>query len=291
MTPYPEDLPRWREAARIAARARDLGARWAAPGMTRRELADRLEAFIRAEGAEPSFPANLSTNVEAAHFTPAFGDEDVLHEGDLLKIDVGAHLQGAISDTAITVEVGGSKRYEALRRAVHEGVEAAIAAVAPGVSVDALGRAVEGAVHARGLKPVRNLMGHSIRPYLLHAGKSIPNVGGVSDETLEEGEIVALEPFVTNGAGAIRDGPFGNIVRFRAAPPASDPAAPLFDRFRTLPFTGRWLSVEERAIAAKARRHLQHYPVFVEVGGGFVAQEEHTVLVTPAGADVLTRSP
>jgi methionyl aminopeptidase len=290
MTPAPEDLDRWRRAGRIGAEARDRGVRWAEPGVSRRELADRIEAYIRSQGAEPSFPANLSVNVEAAHFTPAPEDEDRLQAGDLLKIDVGAHLDGAISDTAITVEVGGGRRFEALRRTVQEAVETAITKVRPGVSVDEIGRAVEATVHARGLKPVRNLMGHTIRPYLLHAGKSVPNVGGALDEPLQEGEIVALEPFVTNGAGSIEDGEFGNIVRFRAEPRSDDPAHALYERFRTLPFTARWLSDEERKIAARARRHLQIYAVFVESGDGLVAQAEHTVLVTPGGVEVLTRS-
>jgi methionyl aminopeptidase len=291
MTPYDDALlDRWRRACRIAAEARDRGIRWAVPGISRRELADRIESYIRSEGAEPSFPANLSRNFEAAHFTPAPSDEDVLETGDLLKVDVGAHLDGAIADTAMTVEVGGTHRHGALIRAVQEALAAGVARVRGGVSVDEIGSAIEAAVHARGLKPVRNLMGHTIRPYLLHAGKSVPNVSGLSDETLDAGEVVAVEPFVTNGEGAIEDGAFGNIVRFRSPPADSDPAAPLFDRFRTLPFTARWLSEPERRILARARRQLQLYPVFVESGQGWVAQAEHTVLVTPGGAEVLTRT-
>lgn len=290
MSPYPEDLERWREACRIAAAARDRGIAWALPGTSRRELADRIEAYIRSRGAEPSFPANLSRNVEAAHFTPAPGDEDRLEAGDLLKVDVGAHLDGAIADTARTVEVGGTRRHEGMIRAVEEALAAGIAEIRAGVSVDRIGVAIERAVHARGFKPVRNLMGHTIRPYLLHAGKSIPNVAGMSDDLLEEGEVVAVEPFVTNGAGSIEDGAFGNIVRFRAPPSADDAAAPLFARFRTLPFTARWLGDPERAVLRKARRQLQLYPVFVESGQGWVAQAEHTVLVTPNGAEIMTRA-
>ena len=287
---YPaEQLDRWRRACRIAAEARDRGAEWAVPGVRRRDLADRIEALIRARGAEPSFPANLSRNYEAAHYTPSPDDEEVLREGDLLKVDVGAHLDGAIADTAITVEVGGGHRHDALVRAVREALAAGVREVRAGVSVDRIGSAVEAAVHARGLKPVRNLMGHSIKPYVLHGGTSIPNVSGVSDEPLPDGEIIAIEPFVTNGAGSIEDGPFGNIVRFRTEPPASDPAAAIYRRFRTLPFTARWLTEAERATLRKARKHLQVYPVFVESGDGWVAQAEHTVLVTPEGGEVLTR--
>jgi methionyl aminopeptidase len=289
MTYPPEQLDQWRRACRIAAEARDRGAAWAVPGVRRRDLADRIEALIRSKGAEPSFPANLSRNFEAAHYTPSPEDDAVLVEGDLLKVDVGAHLDGAIADTATTVEVGGGHRHDALTKAVKEALAAGVREVRAGISVDRIGTAVEDTVHARGLKPVRNLMGHSIRPYLLHGGTSIPNVSGVSDERLPEGEIIAIEPFVTNGDGAIEDGPFGNIVRFRAPPPASDPSYALFDRFRTLPFTARWLSEPERQVLRKARKLLQTYPVFVETGDGWVAQAEHTVLVTASGGEVLTQ--
>lgn len=293
MTPVPpaEELPRWRRAAEISARARALGAERARPGVSRRELAETIERFIREQGAEPAFPANLSRNTEAAHYTPAPDDDAVLEAGDLLKVDVGAHLEGIMADTATTVEVGGGARYEGLIRAAAEAVEAGIREVRAGVRVDDLSRAIEVAIHRRGFKPVHNLTGHTIQRYLLHAGKSIPNASGMSSDTLEEGEIVAIEPFATNGAGEIENGPFGNIVRFRGDPAANSPElSGLFERFRTLPFTMRWVADgPERALLRRGRRHLQTYPVFVEAGEGFVAQAEHTVRVGAEGAEVLTR--
>lgn len=292
MARYPDDLDNWRRAGEIGAEARELGARLAVPGASRREIADAIEAFIRSRGAEPSFPANLSRNDEAAHYTPSPDDALTLSEGDVLKIDVGAHIDGAISDTATTVEVGGGHRFDRLIRASREGLEAGIAQVRPGVSVDTIGRAVERAIHARGFKPVENLTGHTIERYLLHAGTSVPNVGGLSNTVLEEGQVVAIEPFATNGAGAIENGEFGNIVRFRLDPGPRDPdVARLFGRFRTLPFTARWLDERERVTLKAARRNLQVYPVFVEQARGTVAQSEHTVLVVPGGVEVLTRGP
>jgi methionyl aminopeptidase len=285
------ELGPWREASRIASRARDLGAAEAKPGLSRRMLAETIETYIRSQGAQPAFPANLSRNDEAAHYTPDPEDSAVLEAGDLLKIDVGAHLDGAISDTAITVEVGGTHRHDNLIRAVQDAVEAGIREVRPGVPVDALSRAIERAIHARGVKPVRNLTGHTIERYLLHAGKSIPNASGMSSDVLREGEFVAIEPFATNGAGEIANGEFGNILRFRADPGASLPELQaVFARFRTLPFTTRWCSPGERELLRKARKHLQTYPVFVEVGEGLVAQAEHTVYVGRDGAEVLSRS-
>ena len=291
MTVPPSELGPWREACRIAGLARELGASLAVPGASRREIAEQIEAFIRSNGGEPAFPANLSRNVEAAHFTPDPADDVRLTAGDLLKVDVGAHIEGAIADTAVTVEVGGGARHENLRRAVREAVEAGIAEVRAGVAVDTISRAIEGAIHARGLKPVHNLTGHTIERYLLHAGKSIPNASGMSHQHLAEGEIVAIEPFATNGAGSIENGPFGNIVRFRADPGPADPElARMFARFRTLPFTSRWVDDASRASLKRNRRLLQTYPVFVETGGGLVAQAEHTVLVRPSDGEVLTRT-
>jgi methionyl aminopeptidase len=293
MAKYPDDLERWREASRIAAKARELGLRLTVPGARRRDVAEAIEASIRSAGAQPSFPANLSRNEEAAHYTPDPDDPVTFVAGDLVKVDVGAHLDGAIADTADTIEVGGGHRHENLVRAAREGLRAGIAAVRPGGRVDDISKAIASAIRARGLKPMENLTGHSIERYLLHAGKSIPNVPGMSDDTLQEGEIIAIEPFATNGVGMIENGRFGNIVRFRSDPGGTDDVlAALFARFRTLPFTARWANTEEeRAAIVRARRVLQTYPIFVERGRGLVAQAEHTVLVGPAGAEVLSAGP
>ncbi len=290
MGPTAEELPRWRAAARIASRARDLGVGLVVPGARRRDVADQIEAFIRAEGAEPAFPTNLSRNDEAAHFTPGPDDPATFVAGDLVKVDVGAHLDGAIADTADTVEVGGTHRYENLIRAAREGLRAGIAEVRAGAEIEAIGRAVAAAIRARGFKPIVDLTGHSIERYLLHAGTSIPNVPGHASGRLSEGEIIAIEPFATNGVGSIGNGPFGNILRFRADPGPADPVlARLYGRFRTLPFATRWADApEEREALRRARRTLQSYPVFVERGHGWVAQAEHTVRVGAAGAEVLS---
>ncbi len=290
MAPYPDDLPRWRAAARIASRARELGLRLTVPGARRRDVADAIEAYVREAGAQPAFPTNLSRNDEAAHYTPSADDTAVFEDGDLVKVDVGAHLDGAIADTADTVEVGGSRRHENLIRAARDGLRAGIAQVRPGGPIEDVSRAIAEAIRAHGVKPIVDLTGHSIEPYLLHAGTSIPNVPGHSEGTLVEGQIVAIEPFATNGMGSIRNGPFGNIVRFRRDPGAADPAlARLFGRFRTLPFAVRWVTAsEERDALRRARAILQSYPVFVERAGGLVAQAEHTVLVGPTGAEVLS---
>jgi methionyl aminopeptidase len=288
--PREPELERWRAAARIAAEARELGVRLAVPGAKRREIAEAIEGYVRAQGAQPAFPANLSRNAEAAHYTPDEADEARLEPDDLLKVDVGAHIDGAVADTAESVEVGGGRRHAHLIAAVHDALAAGIRAVRPGGAVDDVSRAIASAIRSRGIKPVSDLTGHSIERYVLHAGKSVPNVPGLSGETFEEGEIIAIEPFATNGEGRIANGPFGHIVRFRRPPPPDDAElARLYERFRSLPFTARWApSAEERHALERGRRLLQSYPVFLERSGGLVAQAEHTIRVGPTGAEVLT---
>jgi methionyl aminopeptidase len=290
MATYPPDLDRWRQAGAVAARARELGLRLTVPGARRKDVADAVESYIREQGAAPAFPVNLSRNQEAAHYTPSLEDGVVFVAGDLVKVDVGAHLDGAIADTADTVEVGGTHRYENLVRAAHDGLKEGIAHVRPGVSVDDVSRSIAAAIQARGLRPVENLTGHSIERYLLHAGKAIPNIPSATGAVLEEGEVIAIEPFATNGVGRIGNGPFGNIARFRRDPGGADPVlAHLYERFRTLPFALRWAAApEEQAALGRARRTLQTYPVFVEEAGGWVAQAEHTILVGPGRAEVLS---
>ena len=86
--PYPDDLERWREAGRISGEARRIGARALVPGARRRDVAGAIESYIRSKGAEPAFPANLSRNEEAAHYTPSVEDDVRFEVGDLVKVDV-----------------------------------------------------------------------------------------------------------------------------------------------------------------------------------------------------------
>lgn len=285
-----EDADRWRRAGRIGAQARDLGAGLLVPGASRRDVAEEVERYIRSQGALPAFPTNLSIDQEAAHFTPDPEDDYRFRTGDLVKLDVGAHLEGAISDTALTVEVG-SDRHAGLRKAARVAQESAGTLLKDAVTTRELSLAIERSIRAQGYRPVENLTGHTIERYLLHAGTSIPNVAGFTSQPLHAGQVVAIEPFATGGAGRIHNGPFGNILRFREPPDGerTPELAEAFQRFRTLPFCLRWVPEKElRATLLRERRRLQTYPVFVEVRQGLVAQSERTFLITPEGSECLT---
>lgn len=285
-----EHLELWRKAGKVGALALATGVSMARPGQSLIDIAEEVEKVIRTEGALPSFPVNLSIDVQAAHYTPSPEDGRRLRDGEVLKVDVGAQIDGYASDNAATVEVGSS-RHAALLGATRDALESGSAVLRGGMDTRAVSQAIERAIHARGLKPIVDLSGHTIERYLLHAGKSIPNSAGQPPARLEVGEVVAVEPFATNGQGHIHDGPFGNIMRFRTEPPADrEPElAALFTRFRTLPFCLRWVADPEvRTLVLRRRKFLQTYPVFLETGGGLVSQAEKTFLLLPDGAETLT---
>ena len=98
-----EDNQDWIKAGKIAGEALQYAKRIAKPGINLLELADNVELKIVELGGTPAFPVNLSLNYVAAHYAPVLKETIVLKETDILKIDVGVHVNGAIGDTALTI--------------------------------------------------------------------------------------------------------------------------------------------------------------------------------------------
>ena len=136
------------QAGRIAAEARDYGAGLARPGASAREICEEVESLIVKRGGRPAFPCNLSVNEVAAHYTPGVRDDVRLGSGDVVKIDVGAHIDGYIADTAVTVDLGG--RHGGLLEASRAALEAVERIMRPGVSVYTLGRTIEQEIRGGG---------------------------------------------------------------------------------------------------------------------------------------------
>ncbi len=274
------------EAGRIAREARELAVELSEPGTPLLEIAEEVEGFIRGEGAEPAFPVNISIDDDAAHYTPSPGDDTVL-EGEVVNLDVGVHVDGYIGDTAVTVDLSGENTE--LVEASEEALRKALELVEPGRKLGEIGRAIEETVESYGFKPVRNLSGHGIERYTQHSGKSIPNIETSTDEELEEGEAVAIEPFATDGSGEVKDGRPGNIYRLENENARGRMERKVLgevdNRFKGLPFTSRWIeSVPAPRIPTVFSNlvrsgNLHSYEVLTEKSSGTVSQAEHTVIV------------
>ena len=289
------------KAGKIAARALSFVAPKVRPGVKVLKICQLAERKILESGASGvAFPCNISINDEAAHYTSPHGDTKTFPDKGLVKIDLGAHVNGHISDTALTVDLDGS--YEKYVEAAREALEAAIETVAPGVSLGTVGKAIERTIKRYSLKPIHQLSGHQLKPWNLHAGKNVPNVGMKLTANMNLGETFAIEPFATDGNGTIKSGPtayiFSNDMRSKKKVDKTAQRVRNIarQRFGTLPWAGRWLHSKsgnidvEAAIKALQRAGVIHgYAVLYEGKNGMVSQFEHSIFVGEKGAIVSTR--
>jgi len=292
-----EVLEKYRRAGKITGEARDHGLSLIAEGVEILHVAEEVESFILGKGAQPAFPTNIAIDDTAAHFTPRHDDHSIFQHGMVVKLDVGAHVDGYIGDTAATVEVG-TDYHENLVAAAREALETAINLVEPDVSVDILGSAIQETIEDYGFKPISNLTGHALKQYVLHSGKSIPNVAQDSNTRLKMDDVVAIEPFATNGLGKVKETVPGNIYRigrFRKSR-YRKLIMKIQDKYHSLPFAERWLFKDRFALLLNhslkslvSGNLIVSYPVFTEMKNGLVSQFEHTVIVTDDGCEILTR--
>ena len=162
--------------------------------------ANKIEAGI-------AFPTGCSINNVAAHYTPNPGDDRVLGQDDVCKIDFGTHVRGLLVDCAFTVSF--NPVYDNLLLAVKEATNTGIREAGIDARLNEIGAAIQetmesfeveinGKTHQ--VKAVKNLCGHLIGPYHIHAGKSVPIVkGSQAGIKMEEGEMYAIETFGSTG--------------------------------------------------------------------------------------------
>lgn len=283
------------DAGKAVQKAKEMARDITEPGKSYSDIAQELESVIRSEGLEPAFPVNLSRNQEAAHYSPGLSSDREVSSSGVLKIDIGAHSSGYIADTAITVNPSGerSEMVEAARDLLQQAVDF----VEPGVTVGELGRFVDERVPQE-YNVVRNLTGHYVDRYTQHAGVSLPNYANDSDHELEIGDAFAVEPFLTDGSGKIKNGSAGNIYKLendRSVRGSKErELLNSIREFNGLPFSPRWIdgfgAREKMALNRLVQQDVVHsYPVLNEVRGGTVVQAEHTVILTEDGKEVTTR--
>lgn len=276
-------------AGKIAGDALKYGLGLIKEGVSYLEVAEKVESYIL-KNAKIAFPVNISVNNIAAHYTPNPEDKHVFRRGDVVKLDVGAHVNGYIGDTAATIEVGSNEHGD-LIEASKMALENAISIVRAGIKIAEIGEEIEKTINSYGYRPIRNLQGHSIEQYKLHAGLSIPNYAGYSGgEILKEGDVVAIEPFATDGEGYVIDDGRSNIYQvIRKSQAAGD----FLKNFGTLPFAERWVyrhGLSKMKLNFMVRKRIIHsYNILIEAKNGIVSQKEHTIMVTSDSCEILTQ--
>jgi len=295
-----EDLQKQQRACKIAKEVREEIRRTVREGMPIIDICEKAEALTREKGGKPAFPCNVSVNEIAAHYTSPPNDKQTIPEKSIVKVDIGVHVDGYIGDTAASVCF--DPEYVDMVNTAEEALKKAVEILRPGLSITRFGSAIQKVIKTRGFKPVSNLTGHLIRRYIIHAGKSLPNVFNISTSRIKEGEVYGVEPFVTvaNAAGRVENLREAYIFRYSKHKSLKDPYAKqilkyIKNNFKTLPFTERWLSKFASSSRYKSAffellssKSLISYPVFVEASRNLVAQAEYTVMVVKDGCVVLT---
>ncbi len=295
-----EALKNYRKAGQIACNVRNEAHKLVEVGASVLDICEKLENMIRDKGGKPAFPINICINNVAAHYSPPPMEAKTIPVDAIVKVDIGVHINGYIADTATSV--GLSVEHEDMIKTAEECLGRAIKTIRPGVKASEVGDAVEKVIKRYGFKPIWNLTGHQLARFMLHTGKSIPNVGKINGSKLDEGEVYAIEPFVTlpQAAGEVKSTNDAYIYRFQKERSVKDEKAKqlmkaIKTNFRNLPFSARWIINElprgdfnQAFSKLLASKNVTGYPVLVEKSSSVVAQAEHTVIVTRDGCEVTT---
>ncbi|CAG8659687.1 11847_t:CDS:2, partial [Funneliformis caledonium] len=279
-----ENYNELRRAAEVHRQVRKYAQKTIKPGMTMIEICESIEngtrTLIEENGLEAGigFPTGCSLNHCAAHYTPNSGDKTVLQYDDVFY----DKLKEAVKDATNTGirEAGIDVRLCDIGAAIQEVMES--------YEVE-----INGKTHQ--VKPIRNLNGHSIRPYQIHAGKSVPIVKGGDQTKMEEGESFAIETFGSTGKGYVHeDGECSHYAKrhdIGHVPLRVTKAKSLLNsinkHFGTLPFCRRYLDRVGETKYILALKNLvdsgivESYPPLVDIKGSYTAQFEHTLILRP----------
>ncbi len=283
-----ENLEKWRKAGKISKEALEYGATLVKNGVSIKEVCDKIDAKIIELGGKPAWPTQVGIDATAAHYTPENDDETVFKD-NLVCLDVGAQIDGCIGDNALTIDLSG--KYSDMMKASEEALNNAIKILKIGTTIGEVGKVIQETIESYGFSPIRNLSGHGLQEWEIHAKPSIPNHDTQDTRKLEKGQIIAIEPFATNGAGLIYEADHGNIFSLIGIKPVRSPYARevlnyIAETYNNLPFTTRWLIKKfgqgktNLAINELLRTGILHpYPPLIEKNKGMVAVFEKTILI------------
>ncbi|KAH0889978.1 hypothetical protein HID58_052407 [Brassica napus] len=305
-----------RQAAEVHRQVRKYMRSIMKPGMLMIDICETLENTVRKLISENglqagiAFPTGCSLNNVAAHWTPNSGDKTVLQYDDVMKLDFGTHIDGYIVDSAFTVAF--NPMYDPLLAASREATYTGIKEAGVDVRLCDVGAAIQEVMESYEVeingkvyqvKSLRNLNGHSIGRYQIHADKYVPNVKGGEQTKMEEGELYAIETFGSTGKGYVRDDlecshymknfDVGHVPL--RLPRAKQLLATINKNFSTLAFCRRYLDRLGETKYLMALKNLcdsgiiEPCPPLCDVKGSYISQFEHTILLRPTCKEVISK--
>ncbi|MCL4141784.1 UNVERIFIED_CONTAM: hypothetical protein GTU68_035455, partial [Idotea baltica] len=315
-TTYDDMYKEIRIGAEVHRTTRKYFQQWVQPGMTTTEMCNMIEdmnrKLIKEDGLKAglAFPTGCSLNHCAAHYTPNAGDKTVITKDDVCKIDYGVHINGRVIDCAFTLTF--DPKYDNLVEAVRAATNTGIREAGIDARLNEIGEAIQETMESYEIelggktykiKPIRNLNGHSIAPYRIHAGKTVPIVKGGEMEVMEENEVYAIETFGSTGKGFVHDdmetSHYMKNFDIGHVPLRLTKSKHLLNvinqNFGTLAFCRRWLDRLGETKYLMALKDLcdkgiiDPYPPLCDIKTSYTAQFEHTIVLRPTCKEVVTR--
>lgn len=305
-----------RRAAEVHRQVRQYVQTIIKPGMKMIDIANIIESsvtkLVEADGLKSGFgfPTGLSLNNCAAHWTPNPGDKTILKEDDVLKVDFGVHVNGRIIDSAFTLT--WNPRYDKLLEAVKEATNTGIKTAGIDVMLGEVGEAIQEVMESYEVeldgkvypvKCIQNLNGHSILPYVIHGGKSVPIIKRYDPTRMEENEVFAIETFGSTGKGYVNEDL--DCSHYHRLPDAPHVAIRnnntrallsfINKTFDSLPFCRRWLEDGGQTRHLLSLKQLvdagivMDHPPLCDIKGSYTAQFEHTIVLKPTCKEILSR--
>lgn len=279
----------WIKAGEIAGEVREFGKKLIKVGKSHKEVTEKIEGKIIELGGGIAFPTQMSLNNVAAHYTALLNKDIEFKEGDLVKLDLGVHVDGAIGDTAVSVDLGDNAK---LIKASENALKAALEIVKPGVKLNDIGKTIFNEITSLGFEPVRNLGGHGMDKYQIHTEPTVPNFENGDNTKLKKGQVIAIEPFASTGSGFVCEGNPSEIFQLVNPKNIRNQNARLLlkyisEEYKTLPFAKRQLlgkfnklQVATGIMALKKEEVLHEYGTLPERDKkSLVSQTEHTIIV------------
>jgi len=323
----PDVLAKYRLAAEIANRALKLVIEACAVGASCVDLCNlgdgaivdecskvhnKGKAKVETKDKGVAFPTCISVNEIVGHASAAQGDETVLAEGDLVKIDLAVHIDGWIATVAHTVMCSadaeatvedGPKRNVVLACAV--AAEAIMANVRPGVTNNQITPLFQQAAEEFGVNVVEGVLSHAMKRFVIDGNKAIiaKEVKGeqaVEEEQFEENDVFSIDIIMSSGEGKPTEKDEKKQMVFKRAVDKNynlkmKVSREIFSKINTdhptLPFSLReYDDVRARLGMKECLEHdlFTNYPVLEEKEGEFVAHMKFTILLTNEGTQRIT---
>lgn len=279
------------------------------------EAANIMNKYIKpSDNGGFAFPLGISVNEISAHDSAMVDDDRILKKNDVVKIDLGIHVNGCIVDSAFTMIVDGDddfvKMYTPLLNATADATYTGISMSRPDTELKEISSAIQEVIESYELengtpiKAVWGLGGHNILPYKVHGGKLILCVPHVSQNNvrMKEDEVYAIETFASTGNGRVTQKNLSMCNHFmlsdspRTTNKISETKNPVIrwvqNKNNNLPFTQLWCTeiknTKEKISDGIREKTIIAHPPLCDVIGTYTSQLEHTIHIKENAVEILS---